>query len=406
MYNIIDGIPVWGSADMSAVAQMVEVEKHGPVAGVRLMADHHKGYSQPIGGVVAYRNAVSPSGVGYDIGCGNKAVKTNIKAADIKGKALSLIMDDIQHNISFGVGRKNKRPIDHPIFDDAAWYNNGDLMSLRQLAYEQLGTVGSGNHYVDLFESLEDGALWVGVHFGSRGFGHKTATGFLNLATGRRFYDPGAGESMDQAPTILSLDTELGQQYWAAMELAGRYAYVGRDMVVQQVLDIIGTDSVREVHNHHNFAWKEQHNGEELVVVRKGATPNFPGQSSFVGGSMADISVILKGTDSIENAFSYYSTMHGAGRVMSRTQAAGKKIFKGPDKGKRLGGAVTPEMMHEALARYEVELRGGGCDESPHVYRSLIDVLRAHLITIEIDTVLRPIGVCMAGEGEFDPYKD
>ncbi len=136
--------------------------------------------------------------------------------------------------------------------------------------------MGSGNHFVDLLED-EAGRLWVAAHFGSRGFGYKTASGFLNLAAGRAFDARAPGESMDQPATVLPLGSALGQDYWRAMTLAGRYAYAGRDIVVDQVLSLLGAHPVDAVHNHHNFAWIEEHGGDRLVVVRKGATPAWPG---------------------------------------------------------------------------------------------------------------------------------
>jgi tRNA-splicing ligase RtcB len=280
---------------------------------------------------------------------------------------------------------------------------------LKQLAREQLGTVGSGNHFVDIFED-EEGWIWVGVHFGSRGFGHRTASGFLNLAAGRAFGDKAPGEHMDQPATVLSLSTDLGQAYWQAMQLAGRYAYAGRDFVVNQVLEILGAQVTDEVHNHHNFAWREQHNGEELIVVRKGATPAWPGQRGIIGGSMGDISVIVEGIDSPEAVASLRSTVHGAGRVMSRTQAAGKRRWVKRN-GRRVQeqlkpGAISFEMMHDWLRREGVELRGGGTDESPHVYRRLPEVLAIHAGSLRILHTLKPLGVAMAGEDVFDPYKD
>ncbi|KAI7264038.1 hypothetical protein KC345_g8954 [Hortaea werneckii] len=187
------------------------------------------------------------------------------------------------------------------------------------------------------------------------------------------------------------------------MKLAGRYAYAGRDYVIRQVLAILGTEADLEVHNHHNYAWKETHGGKEVVVVRKGATPSAPGQVGFIGGSMGDISVIVKGTDSIESKDSYYSTVHGAGRIMSRTQAAGKMNWKTRT---RSGGQITTAQMLEAVRDFGVELRGAGTDESPFVYRKLQEVLDAHAGTIEVMHVLKPVGVCMAGADEFDPYKD
>lgn len=400
-YQVIDGVKVWGSMDEGALKQAVRCSQVGNVAGVCLMGDHHVGYSQPIGGVVAYRGVVSPSGVGYDIGCGNKAVRTDTWVVDAKAD-IRRIMDEIAHTISFGIGRKNATPVDHELFDDPTWTDIPELGSLKQLARDQLGTVGSGNHYVDLFAG-EGGTLWVGCHFGSRGFGHKTASGFLNLAAGRKFDDKAPGESMDQDPALIPLDTELGQAYMAAMTLAGRYAYAGRDHVINQVLNILGVKADFEVHNHHNYAWVEKHNGEEVVVVRKGATPLAPGQLGFVGGSMGDISVIIRGQDSQEAKDSFYSTVHGAGRIMSRTQAAGKMNWKTRT---RSGGQISPERMVEAVKAYGVELRGAGTDESPFVYRPLQGVLEAHRETLEVLHVLKPIGVAMAGENEVDPFKD
>jgi tRNA-splicing ligase RtcB len=402
MYQIIDGVRVWGDAQEDAVRQAVQCSWVGDVAAVALMADHHKGYSQPIGGVVAYRGFISPSGVGYDIACGNKAVRTNLKAADIRAD-LPRILDEIARQISFGLGRTNPKPIDHELFDDPTWKDIGQVGALKDLARAQLGTVGSGNHFVDIFAEPATGDVWIGVHFGSRGLGHKTATGFLNLAQGLPFGAGPQGREMDQAPTVIRLDTDLGQAYLAAMRLAGRYAYAGRDYVVGQVLKILWAKPTFEVHNHHNFAWIEEHSGEQVVVIRKGATPLAPGQLGFIGGSMADMSAIVRGKESEEARASLYSTVHGAGRIMSRTAALGKR---NKQTGQREGGRVTPEQMMAAVQAYGVELRGAGVDESPFVYRKLQEVLNAHTETLEILHELRPIGVVMAGGDVRDPYKD
>ncbi|TPE70912.1 RtcB family protein [Halalkalibacterium halodurans] len=407
MYQEIKGVRVWGDPIENAVDQAVTCAQHGDVEQVLLMADHHKGYSQPVGGVVVYRNQISPSGVGYDIACGNKAVKTNVKYVDIKDQ-LSKIMDELAQSISFGVGRSNREKVEHDLFDDSDWsvyqeIGKQEHDNLKTLAKKQLGTVGSGNHFVDLFVEEATGDVWVANHFGSRGFGHKTASGFMNLAKGVKFSDKVKGERMEDAPTLLDLDSEIGDMYYRAMQLAGKYAYAGRDYVIQKVLDILQAEAVFSVHNHHNFAWKETHNGEEYVIVRKGATPSAPNQWGFIGGSMGDISVIVRGVDSEENRDAFYSTVHGAGRIMSRTEAAGKMNWKTRT---RSGGKITPDQMKQAIKEYGVELRGGGTDESPFVYKKLADVLEAHKQTLSIEHVLKPIGVCMAGEGEFDPYKD
>ncbi|MCQ4086537.1 RtcB family protein [Saccharibacillus sp. JS10] len=406
-YATVGDVRVWGKVDESAWKQAQTCSEHGNVVQALLMADHHKGYSQPIGGVIAYDRQISPSGVGYDIACGNKAVRTNLSIDDVKPQ-IQKIMNEIARNVEFGVGRVNQQPVDHDMFDDPDWSVFRHIHpkvhdTLKKLARQQLGTVGSGNHYVDIFEEQSTGKVWIGNHFGSRGFGHKTASGFLNLAAGRDFLAKAPGESMDQPPVLLDLDSELGDLYYRAMKLAGRYAYAGRDYVIDQVLSILGATSDFEVHNHHNFAWKEQHGGKECIVVRKGATPSAPGQLGFIGGSMADISVIVRGKDTAENEESFYSTVHGAGRIMSRTQAAGKMNWK---KRIRIGGEISEERMMNAVKQFDVELRGAGTDESPFVYRQLQEVLDAHSNTIDVLHVLKPIGVAMAGANEHDPYKD
>src|SRR5699024_7384259 len=151
------------------------------------------GYSQPVGGVVVYDGQISPSGVGYDIACGNKAVKTNLKHKDIKNN-ISTIMDEVAKQIQFGVGRKSRKHMDHEVFDDTAWDVYRDIGKhehdhLKSLGREQLGTTGAGNHYVDILIDEKTNDVWIGNHFGSRGFGHRTATGFLNLANNRGFSD-------------------------------------------------------------------------------------------------------------------------------------------------------------------------------------------------------------------------
>jgi tRNA-splicing ligase RtcB len=187
------------------------------------------------------------------------------------------------------------------------------------------------------------------------------------------------------------------------MELAGQYAYAGRDWVCQKVAQILRSNILEEVHNHHNFAWKERHFDKDLWVVRKGATPAFPGQNGFVGGSMGDISVILQGCESPESAASLCSTIHGAGRLLGRNQAKGKTCRK---TGKKLTEGLVNRSEHDAwIKRVGVEVRGGDLDESPYAYRRIEKVLQNCGSTIRIVHVLNPIGVCMAGN-EFDPYKD
>src|SRR5262249_39061506 len=174
-------------------------------------------------------------------------------------------------------------------------------------------------------------------------------------------------------------DRELGQKYLAGMTLAGEYAYAGREWVVEKVRSIVGGEVVDEVHNHHNYAWRERHGERELWVVRKGATPAFPGQRGFVGGSMGDDAAILAGVEGEPSAASLYSTVHGAGRVMSRTEARGR-FARDPETGKKMRqpGRVRHDEMHRWLREKGVTLVGAGLDEAPQAYRRLPDVLAAH----------------------------
>jgi tRNA-splicing ligase RtcB len=374
----------------------------GPEDLAVLTADAHYGYGHPIGGVVAYKDKISLSGVGFDIACGNKACQTNIKAADID---IEKVMDAIFKQIGFGVGRPNPKPIDHPVFDSISKADFKPQRDLMRMAMPQLGTVGSGNHFVDLFED-ENGWLWIGVHFGSRGFGHKTTTGFIALSKGKAFAEHVPEGGMDAPPILFDADSELGQDYLAAIRLAGDYAYAGRDVVVNKVLEILGAKSVFDVHNNHNFLWEETHFGEKFYVVRKGATPAFPGQYGFIGATMGDTSVIVRGVDSPLSAQGLYSTVHGAGRVMSRTQAAGKKRWKN-GKPEYLGkGLVDWISVKKQVKKQGVVLRGGGPDEAPECYKKLDEVLSYHDGAIEVAHRLRPIGVAMAPADVFDPYKD
>ncbi|HZF99742.1 MAG TPA: RtcB family protein [Chitinophagales bacterium] len=368
-----------------------------------LTADAHYGYGHPIGGAVAYRNQISLSGVGFDIACGNKAVRTDLQAADVNIKRT---MDQIFRRISFGVGRPNNEPVDHEVLDKIKHANFEPQRKMYDLAAAQLGTVGSGNHYVDLFKD-EEGFLWIGVHFGSRGFGHRTTTGFIAMSQGKNFGDKAHEGSMDAPPILFDADSNVGQAYIEAMNLAGDYAYAGRDMVVNKVLEILGNPSVTfDVHNHHNFAWRETHNGEKYWVVRKGCTPAFPGQKGFIGATMSDTAVIVEGVDSELSQKGLYSTVHGAGRTMSRTQAAGKKKWiKG--KSTHVGkGLVDFDAVQERMKKQGIELRGAGADEAPECYKKLDEVLAHQGETINVLHRLQPIGVAMAGSDTFDPYKD
>src|SRR5438876_3213725 len=194
--QLIDDIPVWGLPDEGALSQIKTCAKTADK--VALMADHHKGYGVPIGGVVAYKNSISPSGVGFDIACGNKAVLLDMPGSALRENIVK-IMDDVWQTISLGIGRRNAEQVDHPLFESPSWKCEA-AAPLKQMARQQLGTVGSGNHYVDLFTDEQD-RVWIGVHFGSRGLGHKIATWFLEKA--------GAKDGMDVDPCVIDAKSDL-----------------------------------------------------------------------------------------------------------------------------------------------------------------------------------------------------
>ena len=313
--------------------------------------------------------------------CGNMASRLDVRFDELKGRIPDLV-DDIRKVVSFGVGRQNVEKVDHELFDDIDAWKAADIEDYRAKAMGQLGTVGSGNHYVDLFHD-EDGYVWIGVHFGSRGLGHTAATKYIKAAGGK--------EGVHVAPAVVDVDGEIGQRYLAAMNLAGRYAYAGREWVVERVRKIIGGEVTSSVHNNHNYLWPESHNGRDLLVVRKGATPAWPGQRGFIGGSMGDDAVIIEGVESEQARQSLYSTVHGAGRVHGRMEA--KRRF-------------TRHQMNEWLQKRGVYVVGGDLDESPMAYRRLPDVLAHHAESIRVIHSLRPFAVMMAGADTIDPWKD
>jgi tRNA-splicing ligase RtcB len=231
-------IKVYGEHEPKTLAQMQRCMTVGSAVKGVLCADGHLGYAHPIGGVVAYEEDISISGVGFDIACGNMAVRLDARFADLAPRAKT-ILDDIGRSISFGVGQRNAVKVDHDLFDSALW-NAAGVANLKEMARLQLGTVGSGNHYVDLFED-EEGLVWIGVHFGSRGLGHKITTKHLEWA--------GAKDGMEVDPAVVPVDSDIGQSYIAGIKLGGLYAYAGREWVVERVRQIIGaavTDSVSQ----------------------------------------------------------------------------------------------------------------------------------------------------------------
>ena len=441
MIDVSRGFAVCGEPDAGAVEQMEICMRLPFVVGGALMGDHHLGYKVPIGAAIALEGGIMPSGVGFDIGCGNKAVLTDFPSDELRTN-IKTIMDDLFKTLSFGIGRKNQDKVQTPM-SDALWedlrWDNPVPKKLRKLAESQLGTIGSGNHYVDLFTDELD-RVWVGVHFGSRGFGHRIATHYFEKA--------GETDIMYGIPVVLSLDSDLGASYTEDMDLGLEYAKTGRDWVCSKVAgDVLGASITREIENHHNYAFVEEFDGEKLMVIRKGSTPNYEGKQSFVGGSMGDYSYILEGGGTEVSDLLYHSTVHGAGRVMGRRQATGKikraklsRLLEGgdlshlqdklsdkqkdlldhyiknkdtdrPDRDIKIGvktreGEISQDMMDEWINDFGVEVRGGGTDESPHCYKRINQVIESQGPTVKVVHKLKPVGVAMAAPETFDPFKD
>ena len=391
-------LKIYGEHDERTVSQMWRCMGVGSVAGGVLCADGHLGYAQPVGGVIAYEDHVSISGVGFDIACGNMAARINLKYEDIKDR-VPVIANDIGKRISFGLGRSNPKPIDHAVFDSPLWEDAG-VGHLKEMARAQLGTVGSGNHYVDLFED-EDGYVWIGVHFGSRGLGHKSATHYLKLAGGK--------DGMDVAPTVAACRlASSAQRYLAAMTLAGEYAYAGREWVVEQV-------------RLHPLRQGHRHRAQPPQLRLAGA----PRRARAVGGAQGrDAGVsrparLCRRLDGRQRRHPLGHRERGrrAEPVLDRARRrprdvahpGARPLGEGPGKtGKRVRqqGRVRHDEMQAWLREKGVHLVGGDLDEAPQAYRRLPDVLAHHAGTIKIEHTLRPFIVVMAGADVFDPFKD
>lgn len=371
----MDKMIVIGNHDEATVDQMRRASEPDFVSHAILCADGHLGYGQPVGGVIASKTHISMSGVGFDIGCGTLAVQTDMPSDQLDH---GRVADEIASRIPFGLGHCNGAHKDDELFDEPGW-DNPDVAGLREQARHQLGSVGSGNHYVDVFTDT-DGMVWVGVHFGSRGFGHKTATAFYKEA--------GAKDGIEAPCCFVEASSELGQRYIAAMELALRYAERGRRLVVNTVLDILGASEVCAVSNHHNMAHLEKHGGEDVWVARKGSQTAFHGERAYVGGSMGTKSFIVEGVGGDEAVRHLHSVPHGAGRLIPRGRA--KREIKFAD----------------ALRTVDCVVRGAGSDETPACYRDVSDVLRLHRNTLRVVEALTPEIVVMAGANDRDPYRD
>lgn len=346
------------------------------VAGA-LMPDAHAGYGLPIGGVLATKNAVIPYGVGVDIGCRMCLTVYPLPISYLKGKKGQLV-NMLSEHTKFGMTETHKVKHDHEIFGREEFKTIPQLKRLKDKAYKQLGTSGGGNHFVEfgvvsLTEENEGWKLpageYLGIlsHSGSRGMGATIAKHYTYLAT-KQCPLP----KQVQHLAWLDLNTHDGMEYWLAMNLAGDYAQACHDDIHARLAKLLGTRAVVKIENHHNFAWKQEVNGEECIVHRKGATPAAKGELGIIPGSMTAPGYIVKG---LGNESSLQSASHGAGRLFSRRKC--KETF-------------TKSAINKELKAQEVTLIGGGIDEAPMAYKDIKKVMANQQELVEVIGTFTP----------------
>ena len=369
-----------GARDQMEIAMRLPVTLAGA-----LMPDAHIGYGLPIGGVLATRDAVIPYGVGVDIGC-----RMCLTAYPLDERSLERNRSDLKqmllNNTRFG-RETFKRPKEHEVLEQAAFNEITILRSLKDRAARQIGSSGSGNHFVE-FGLMEVGAdnIWnldagnylaLLSHSGSRGLGAEIARHYTRVAK-QVCHLPREASNL----AWLDLSTEAGMEYWIAMNLAGDYASANHQQIHERMAESLGEQPLLQVENHHNFAWREKlEDGTEAIVHRKGATPAGDDVLGIIPGSMTAPGFIVRGKGS---APSINSASHGAGRVMSRSAAK---------------ASITNKMVKQALQKHGVDLIGGGLDEAPMVYKDIHDVMRHQQDLVEVLGVFTPKIVRMCGDG-------
>mgnify|MGYP001015000564 CR=1 FL=1 len=357
------------------------------IAGA-LMPDAHQGYGLPIGGVLATKNAIIPYGVGVDIGC-RMALSVYDLPASHYIEHYDSLKDILMRNTKFGAGHgfHGQYKAEHRIMDDAKFETNSFIKNLKDKAWSQLGSSGGGNHFVEFglmeFEK-DDKALNIPkgtylallTHSGSRGFGATVADHYTRLAK-----DVCKLPYKAKNLAYLDLDSEGGQEYWIAMNLAGEYASACHDVIHQKITFALGAEVLAKVENHHNFAWKETYENEEVIVHRKGATPASKGVMGIIPGSMTAPGFLVRGKGE-ENAIN--SASHGAGRLMSRTQAI---------------KSLSQNKINSYLNDFGITLIGGGKDEAPMVYKDIHAVMDAQQDLVDVVATFTPKMVRMADDG-------
>ncbi|MEW6084257.1 MAG: RtcB family protein [Chloroflexota bacterium] len=381
--------PIWGrdQIDSEAIKQMENSMRLPVTVSGALMPDAHVGYGLPIGGVLATDNVVIPYAVGVDIAC---RMRLSIYEAPpiLIGQKKGMFEESLWNETSFGMGAKwtGSKRANHAVLDDPAWEATRQLQTLHDTAYAQLGTSGTGNHFVEwgsfrLHEpmfGLQPGEyLALLSHSGSRGVGARIAERFSKLAMEKQ---PHLDKSVRHL-AWLNLDSEEGQEYWLSMELAGKFASANHYIIHKRVAGAVGLKEAAVVENHHNFAWKEKlPDGREVIVHRKGATPAGVGVLGVIPGSMGDAGYVVRGRGVPE---SLESASHGAGRLMSRKAAL---------------NSISKRERDEYLKERGVTLLGGGLDESPQAYKPVDKVLAAQSDLVEVVGKFTPRVVRMADE--------
>jgi tRNA-splicing ligase RtcB len=354
------------------------------VAGA-LMPDAHVGYGLPIGGVLATANAVIPYAVGVDIACRMKLTVLDLPTGALTGQA-GRLKNALERETSFGVGATFRQPRQHDVMD-RDWSVSPVTRELRDKAWHQLGTSGSGNHFVEFGQfTLDEPQLGLPAgeylallsHSGSRGTGAAVCAHYSRIAQDLHRDLPRELHHL----AWLDLDSQPGQEYWAAMELMGEYAAANHACIHRHIAQALGAKVLLDVENHHNFAWRETHFGRDVVVHRKGATPAAAGVLGIIPGSMATPGYLVRGKGQPE---SLTSASHGAGRAMSRSQAL--KTYRWKD-------------ARELLERAGVTLLSAGLDEVPMVYKDIHGVMQAQRDLVEVLGRFDPKLVKMAPAGE------
>ncbi len=381
--------PIWGrdQIDPEAIKQMENSMRLPVTVTGALMPDAHVGYGLPIGGVLATENTVIPYAVGVDIACRMRLSIYEVSPILI-GQKKGIFEESLWNETAFGMGAKwtGAKRASHPVLDDPTWEATRQLQTLHDTAYAQLGTSGTGNHFVEwgsfrLHEpmfGLQPGEyLALLSHSGSRGVGARIAERFSKLAMENQ---PHLDKSVRHL-AWLNLDSEEGQEYWLSMELAGRFASANHYIIHKRVAAAVGLKEVAVVENHHNFAWREKlPDGREVIVHRKGATPAGKGVLGVIPGSMGDAGYVVRGRGVAE---SLESASHGAGRQMSRKAAL---------------NSISKRERDEYLKERGVTLLGGGLDESPQAYKPVDKVLAAQHDLVDVIGKFTPKVVRMADE--------